>query len=234
VKEFKAHGDKGDVWLPNSHQWTNREAAQIFETAVVADVDRVIVTPGAGDRPLWMHSQGGKLIGQFKSFAFAASNRVLLSGLQQRDMAALNGLFMSVALGGVAYGLREYSAGRQVSRKPEKLIVESIDRSGVTGFLFDVNNIIEKSTRGSIGVSALTGGGTMSRYTSRGLLGSLLGPTADLIDDSARVTGALTSGDINDADVRAMRKLIPYQNLFYIRRMLNELEEETAEVVTNN
>ena len=33
--------------------------------------------------PLWMSHEVGKLVGQFRSFGFAAVQRILLSGLQQ-------------------------------------------------------------------------------------------------------------------------------------------------------
>lgn len=229
--QFKEFGERGDVWLSHSNRWSDREAAEVFNAAVLKDVDVMIVTPGAADRPLWMSSEQGKLIGQFRSFAFAASNRVMLAGLQQRDAATLNGLILSTALGSIVYGLKNYVAGRDISTDADKVLVESLDRSGVYGWLFDANNIIEKATRGRVGVSALTGEGMMSRYASRGVLGALLGPSADLVDDASTAIGAISAGDMSASDVRRIRKLLPYQNLFYTRNLLNQAEQGVANAI---
>jgi len=227
--QFRQFGDEGDVLLARAHEWTDREAARTFTAAVLKDVDTVIVTPGVGDRPLWMGTETGKLLGQFKSFAFAATNRVLLSGLQQRDAAAVNGMLLTVALGAVVYGVKARIAGYEVSTDPGKVITEALDRSGMFGYLFEVNNIVEKATRGRIGVSALSGGPTMSRYASRNVLGSLIGPTGDVIGDFTQVTAALSTGDVRASDVHAVRKLLPYQNLFYTRQLLDQLERGAVE-----
>ena len=66
---------------------------------------------------------------------------------------------------------------------------------------------------------------------SRNLAGALLGPTADTVQDAANVTGGLASGDFSKSEIRSLRKLLPYQNLFYIRRLLNAIEEEAVDVV---
>ncbi len=226
--QFEQFGERGDVWLAKTHLWEDREAARYFEAALVKEVDTIIVTPGAADRPLWMSTETGKLLGQFKSFAFAATNRVMLSGLQQRDLATLNGALLTVSLGAVTYGLKQAVAEREISNDPTVVITEALDRSGMFGYLFDVNNIVEKATRGTVGVSALTGGPTMSRYASRNVLGALLGPSADIVGDTSQFLGAFSAGDLRDSDIHAMRKLLPYQNLFYIRNLLNEAEKGVA------
>ncbi len=220
--------DSGGIVVSGAHKWDDLDAIDAWRSAVVKDVDRAIVTPGIGERPLWMSTPVGQLVGQFKSFAFSSAHKITLSGLQQRDLAALNGLLLMTSMGAITYGLKETVAGRPVSDDPRIWIVEAIDRSGVTGYLFDVNNIIEKLTRGSIGVSALTGGPQMSRYASRNVAGALLGPTFGAVRDLATTTGALSSGDISESDIRAMRKLLFYQNLFYFRRLFDRLEEKAA------
>ena len=76
-----------------------RSVVDAFRSAIIRDVDRIIVTPGIGDRPLWMSSETGKLIGQFKSFGFASVQRTLIPALQDRDMGVVNGLALSGAMG---------------------------------------------------------------------------------------------------------------------------------------
>lgn len=232
--QIKKHGDVGDVTLPQAHLWDDAEAAQVFSAAILKDVELSIVTPGIGDRPLWVSSEMGKIAGQFKSFQFASTNRVMIAGLQIRDAAALNGMLLSVALGSLVYGAKQKLGGREISTDPVIVLTEAIDRSGMTGIIFDVNNITEKFTRGRLGISSLTGGPTMSRYQSRNVMGALFGPTADAIPDLAQVGGAISTGEITDSDIHTARKLVPYQNLFYTRWLFDQAEKGVANEVGTN
>lgn len=233
AQQFNQHGERGSVWLANTRQWTDRQAIDAFRAAVVKDVDRTIVTPGIGDRPLWMSTELGKVIGQFKSFAFASAQRVLLAGLQQRDMAALNGTLLSVALGMGVYGLKSRASGKDTSDDPAVWVREGVDRSGVLGWLYEAGNISEKFTRGLIGPSAATGGEMASRYASRGVFGALFGPTVGRVEDIAKATGAAVSGEFSESDVRALRRLVPYQNLFYLRDLFDKAQEGASDVLVD-
>lgn len=231
--QFNAHGERGTVWVANTRAWTDRHAVEAFRAAVVKDVDRTVVTPGVGDRPLWQSSEVGKMIGQFKSFAFASTQRVLLAGMQQRDAATLNGALLSVTLGMGVYYLKAKASGRETSPDAAVWIREGVDRSGMLGWLYEVNNITEKFTRGAIGVNRLTGGEVSSRYASRGVFGALFGPSVGRVEDVAKATGAAVTGDFAESDVRAMRRLLPYQNLVYLRGLFDRLQEGAADALTD-
>jgi hypothetical protein len=223
--QFKKFGDEGSLALSNGHLWENKTALETFRAAVLKDVDRTIVTPGQGEKPLWTSGEMGKMIFQFKTFAAAAHHKILISDLQYRDAAALNGFLMSVAFGTAAYGAKQLVAGREVSDDPKKLIVESLDRSGAFGYMWDANNIVEKMTRGEVGVNKLIGAPPMSRYASRNVLGAMFGPTVGTIEDVATVTGAISSGEFTEAEKKRAIQMIPGQNLFYMRGLLEVLED---------
>lgn len=228
--QLKKHGEtEGGFHTAGANKWDDREAYEAFRNAVIQDVDRQIIVPGVADKPLWMDAnEFGRHLGQFKSFAFAAHNKLLLANLQYRDKAALNGILIALGMGAITYATKETLAGRKISDNPQKILIEAIDRSGITGAAFDVNNIVEKMTRGEVGLSKLTGEGPMSRYASRNALGALLGPTAGTFQDLSTVTGAIATGDISQGDVRSMRRVLPLQNLFYIRQLLDSIEGEIA------
>ena len=179
-----------------------------------------------------MSSELGKVVGQFRSFAFAAVQRVLIRGLQQRDMATANGAAMMLAMGMGIYYLKTKIAEREVADNPATWVAEGIDRSGMLGWLMDVHNITEKATRGVVGINNLTGGPMMSRYAVRNAVGSLLGPTFGFGEEVFKVTGAAAAGELKRSDLRAIRRLAPWQNLFYLRAILNNLQDEIAEEVT--
>lgn len=223
AENFKAYGENvNGVLVPNARDWDD-DVKEIFRAAIRKEVDRTIVTPGQ-DRPLLMSKSGWKLMFQFRSFAFASTQRVLLSGLQQRDAALLNGLILSTFLGMGTYALKTDAAGGELSDDPRKWIVEGVDRAGVTGIFFDANNIVEKVSRGRIGVNALLGGPAMSRYASRSAMEAVFGPTYGMLGNMTQVTGNALAGDWQEADTHTIRRMTPYQNLFYVRGLFDEAE----------
>jgi hypothetical protein len=225
AEQFKKHGEKrGGVWLAQTAEWDEgtTEAAEAFRVALARDVDRTVVTPGQ-ERPLFMSKPMGQTILQFKSFAVSSMQRTLIAGLQQRDMGVLSGAALTVGLGGMVHIIKQKLAGRDVPLNTDddlkQFLVNAVDRSGTVGYLMDVNGMMEKVTRGGLGLARLTGK-PISRYAQRNVAGALLGPTANALEDFARIAGVATTGDIKQSDVRAIRRTLPYQNIFYLRNTI--------------
>jgi hypothetical protein len=228
--QFTKYGtDQDGVMLARGERWKDSKALESFRAAVVRDVDRIIVTPGQ-DKPLWMSTELGKTVGQFKSFAVSSMQRTMLAGLQQRDAATLNGLLIMLGLGALTYGVKEKIAGREVSDDPRQWAVEAFDKAGISGWLMEANNIAEKASRGRVGLSAVTGK-QVSRYASRNVTGAFLGPSADAISDIFQVSGSIFAGDTTKADLRKARQLLPMQNLFYVRELFNQVEGATGDAL---
>ena len=229
LKQINTHGyEKDGITFPNTVDWDDSamEAVNKFRAAMAKEVDRAIVTPGVGDRPLWFSTELGKTIGQFKSFQFASMQRTTIPLMQERDLNTLQAITTMIGLGMFVYYVKESSAGRKVSDDWEDWLVEGMDRSGVFAWLFDANNIVEKATRGGVGVSALMGKRPMSRYASRNIMAAALGPTFGLVQTGASLAGAVGGEEPwTEQDTRALRRLLPYQNLFYLRHLLNEAEK---------
>jgi len=223
----------GDLWVANTKNWDDAEAVFNFRNALNTDIERTIVSLGAGDIPLFMNTEVGKTIGQFKSFAFASTQQVLIARLQQKDMAALSGFISAISLGMLTYYLKTIGAGRELSQDPNKWIIEGLDRSGYLGILMEVNNISEKVTGGKVGVNALIDGEVMSRYASRNITSTLIGPTAGQVSDATSISAAIFKGEITEADVKDFRQFLPYQNLFYLRSIFDEMEDSLKETIAN-
>lgn len=233
VAQVAAHSEKYDgLIVPNARQWTDADAQRVFRAAVRREVDGVIVTPDL-DRPTFLSTPILGTAGQFKSFAFASTQRVLISGLQRHDMATLQGTMMMTGLGMMAYAFKTMDAGRELSDDPKVWIQEGVDRSGIVSILMEVNNTAEKITRGRVGLSAMTGEqGT--RYYSRGVADVLLGPSAGMLTDAAKVAGDAAGMEWSENDTRAARRLLPYQNLILFRRLLDKAEEGVNEAIGAN
>lgn len=223
--QFRSPGG-GDVVsglrLPNTEAWTDRGAKEAFRAAIVKDVDMAIVTPGL-ERPLMLSKTWAKVILQFKSFAIASTQRILLSGLAQRDAAFLNGLLVAVAAGSLAAQSKAWLRGDDPGEwSAVKHVTEAVDYSGVLAVLMEAHNTIDKTT--GVGLSRLTGK-QMSRYQSRGAFSSLFGPTVGLGEDTVQVARGVTSGEFGRSDLHKARQLLPLQNLFYLRHAIDQVEE---------
>lgn len=228
AKQFDAHGQRnGDTWWANTSEWTDVEAIRAFRSFMIRDVDRTILVPGQ-EKSLWMSTELGKVVGQFKSFSMASTQRVIVSGLEQRDMAALNGAILMMALGALSAKLKMDAGGYDTSDwTPTKWAIEGFDRSGLAGWFMDANNLLEKTAlRPYFSAAALTGE-TATRYQSRNVFGAVFGPTADLVGD---VLPLGMTGEWSAADTHVARKLVPLQNIFYMRQGFDAIERGINDV----
>ncbi|MBZ9693565.1 MULTISPECIES: hypothetical protein [unclassified Mesorhizobium] len=227
VKQYAEYGDEQNgILFAKAGDWADQEARDAFRTAVVREVDRIIVTPGQ-DKPLWMSTELGKTVGQFKSFAVSSMQKTMLAGLQQRDAATLNGVLLSLGLGAMTYWARKTIANEPTSEDPNVWAVEALDWSGLTGWAMDANGVLEKATRGKYGLSMFTGK-QISRYASRNTAGALLGPTLDMAGDAFQISGAIATDDFKQSDLHTVRKLLPAQNLFFVRTLFDRVEKATG------
>lgn len=223
--QIKEHGIRdGSLVQPNTSRWTDKEAVEVFRAGLAREIRATIVTPGQ-DKPLFMSNELGKLVGQFRSFAFASMQRVTLASLQNRDMQTLIGLTSMAGLGMMVHMIKEKQAGREINYEPEALIAEGIDRAGLTGWFFDANNTVEKMTGGGVGVSRLLGKQPQGRYQSRNAMDAVLGPSLGTATTIIGTTGAISRGEFNQQDTRAMRRLLPFQNHFLLRNIFDEAEK---------
>jgi hypothetical protein len=229
-QQYSAHGEQhGTVRIANTGLWDDAEAVTYFRAGLGKEVDKIIVTPGA-DKPLLLSKTWGKLALQFQSFFFASTQRVMLSGLQDRNLGTLAGITYGAGLGVVSVLLTHLTKFNDPNRKPldmrpDALILEGLDRSGAVSWLFNVNNSIESLTRGHYGLSAAMGKEPMTRYQDRNITDAIGGASLGRVEDFEKIAKALSSGDYKRADVRAARRLLPFQNLFYTRWLFDEGEK---------
>ncbi|EPL1175761.1 hypothetical protein K7419_002900 [Morganella morganii] len=225
--QYSRHGEDLDGMLTgHSHLWDDRVVREVFQSAILKDVRTTVITPGIGDTPLMMSSELGKIVMQFKTFFFATHNRALVSGIQSGDASFYYGALLQVGLGSLVYVLKSMMAGREINTDPANLVKEGLDWSGMMGWLGEPNNVLENLSGGTYGMSAMFGGPPASRYQSRNGIGALLGPTFDLGGDIKNITAGVLNGEFDDREVRSVRKLLPFQNLFYLAPLLNQVEEQ--------
>ena len=226
-EQFAKHGEDMDGLLTgHSHLWDDRAVREAFQSAVLKDVDSTVVTPGVGDTPLMMSNEVGKMILQFKTFIFAQHNRVIASGIQQGDASFYLGAMGAIALGAMVYVMKQKLSGRDIDYSPNNLVKEGIDRAGMIGWLSEPLNAVENISGGRFGLGAMFGAPPVSRFQSRNAIGALLGPTFDMAGDGAVIANGVLNGEFDSKQVHAVRKVMPYQNLWAIAPLLNEVEEQ--------
>lgn len=211
-------------WWPNTAEW-DPAIRQVYSQAITREVNNSIITPGI-DKPLWMdQTMMGRIIGQFRSFSLASTSRTMISGMQQRDAAVMNGVLASLAFGALGYYAYAMAAGGETKTKmlnasPAQWADEAIQRSGLLGVFGELQRIAEN-------IPATQPYATFSgvRTTRRGgdnLVEALAGPSLGALSTAADVISSIHEPD--QRMVHQMRTLMPFQNVFYLRQMFDLLE----------
>ena len=148
--------------VANSDAWDDtpkaKEAAEIYHQGLSKQVNVDIVTPSKGDVPLWANTEMGGAISQFKKFGAAATQRMLMRGLQEKDTNFMQGILLLMAGGMMVDAFRQKQFGRDYSKKPfGQKLVDGFDRSGLGGIFSDINNAIERLGNNQIGLRPLLG-----------------------------------------------------------------------------
>ena len=202
--QLRKHGATEDgIRLANSDAWDDDALVRRFRAAINKDVDRTIVTKGLGDVPLFANSETGKMLLQFRSFALAAHQRILISGLQQSDAAFASGMVFAITAGMATFAFKTLERGEKLPDNPNKWIVEGIDRSGIIPVMMEANNMAEKV--GVPGLGRLAGAPPASRFASRNIIGSFVGPTAGTLQDVGTTVRAISTGEMSQSDVRYLQ-----------------------------
>ena len=232
-KQVVKHGkNKDGVWITNAKNWDRPDLERMWGAAVRKESDRVILIPGQ-EKPLFMSREMGKTVGQFRSFILSATQRVFIAGLQNQDHNAVGGFASLVGMGMFTYYLKQKIAGRDVTEDPAVWVMEGIDRSGAVGIIGEVTNTMEKISGNSMGLRPLLGiDAPASKQVARSVAESALGPTfGSLLSTSISAANAITSeGEMTEADIRTLRRLIPLQNLFYLRHGLDEVQKASSDL----
>jgi hypothetical protein len=153
----------------------------------------------------------------------------LLANLQRRDASTLAGLTMAISAGMVSAGVYAMLSGKEFPERPQDWVKEGISKSGVMGWFEEANTIVAKGTRGEVDAFRLIGADKpLSRFSNNTFLGQLMGPSAGKLEKAVGVIGDVVTGETDARTIARTRQLVPLQNLWAIRRLLNEVEDAAA------
>lgn len=228
--EWRAAGAQkhGELYLANTDAWVDGDLREVFRAALRTAVDAAVVRPGAADRPNFMSAPLGQMIFMYKGFSIAATQRILMAGLQQRDALVLSGILSSIAL---AWLLGD-APGGPFARHPifsSERLFTAVERSGALGLLFDINTAVELVSRNSIGLRPLLGMDppAYAREVNWAQQATAIGGPA--LAPWLTVVWALTDPDAKaDQVAGAIRRTIWFQNLLYIDWLFRAVTQEAA------
>ena len=216
------------VLVPNTAEWEDIEAARAFGAAILRTVDDTIVTPGT-ERPLVMDgSIWGRMIFQFRSFAFASLTKTLMYGAQELKYGNLNipvGAALSVGLGAMSWwSWANLAGGRHKDRMEnadfDKWLDEAVNRSGLLGPVQEFINTGSKIPWMAPYVTKSGSASTRSYSPYSNPYIDAFGPTSGLLRDLWGATG--TSEEPRESTINAAVRMTPFQNLFYLRPLVNQ------------
>lgn len=234
----------------NLSEWDDEVARRAWGAALAKDADRTIVQKGVTDTPLWMKSNWGRLIMQFKSFGLASHQRVLIAGLQERPHRLAEQLVFSTAIGMmIAWAkLKERELFTGNSEESDRLlgnpglwIADGLDRTGILSLPFEVSNTANK-----VGVpfgivpaaQAIAQdpdrGGQASRYASRNKLGAVMGPSAGIFEDLTTIAGQLAAGDLKPSGATAIVNQLPGGSLPVVKSVLHGIVKPAVREAADN
>lgn len=211
--------------VARADNWTDKKARDTYLSALQKDINITIVTPGKGDVPLWMNTEIGGVLAQFKKFGMSATQKVLMRGMQERDANFMIGVVALVSMGAMVDAMRNRQFGRDYSkRKFGDKLISAIERSAVLGIFSDVNRMVETLSNNRLGLAPALGAGKPYQPTLKQKVG-LAGPTASYIANLTDIMLDWGKGKHDYTTARAIRKTLPFQNIWYLDSIFDKLEK---------
>jgi len=234
ARQVERFGEKyGPLTLTRTDRWDNLALRSKFESAMVKEIDQTILTPSVGDKPLWAHWGVLAHAYQFKSFGMAGMRGVIVQGLQDMDLRTLEGILASTAAGAGVYYLKALEAGRDPSDNPGEILLNAIDKGGLTAYLMDLDSMIHRVSQGTFGVQSWLTGEGAQRFAAKSTSDIVFGPTVGTLENMSRlgfrtIPHALT-GNLVQGDETPILRLWPYSKAPYVRFLMERLREGARE-----
>jgi hypothetical protein len=234
ARQFEEHGQTVErVRVANTERWTDEVARRTYRAAINKDVDSIITTKGVADVPSFANTPTGRATLQFKSFALASHQRVLLRGLQEDQARFVGGLIAMTTIGIMTTWLKAVSGNRteklqDIGSNPGWWISEGLDKAGVFAVPMELANMFEKATNFNpikSPIKAFDDKGSISQKNqNRTLAGSVLGPSFQTINDAGTVAGLPTKivngEEVTTGDKAAVERLFPFNSYLGLRQMI--------------
>jgi len=230
ANEWRASGSQKwkNMFLANSEQWTSDTARRTFRAGINTEVHRAVPTPGDVDKPTFMlKSEWGKIFGQYRGFALGATNRIMGAGLQSKRADRYMGLATMVTMAAIIDSL--VRRPDYIQMPVEEQIFRAVELSGVTGFILDANDSLERASNGTFGIRPALGLDIRERNPS---WASQLGAIGAVPNQWLSLVWAMTSPEAEANDkARTLRYMMPYNNVMWWNDAVNRMQRSTVDFI---
>lgn len=214
---IKKHGEQvNGEWLPNTDAWADSAMRLKFRNALNQNVERIIITPGAGDRALWTSTEFGSLMTQFKSYGQGAMVRMATAGLQEKDGAFWQGAFLIVGMAAIINEIKRAQYGIDKEEDFDQKLINAVDRSGILGWAMDVNNAVEKISDQKMGMRPFLTDQPSYVMPEGAKAGAVFGPAASNVMNVGSILGDVVTFNADAQTMSDLRFSMPTGNLFYL------------------
>lgn len=204
----------GSIISHHKH-WKDAEAKQNFAQAIRQLSNNAPLQPGKGDLPpIFTQNKLAQALVQFKSFVAAVSNRIVVPAIERADQNVLMGAVVMMALANISgYTRTELVNGQKYDTGLTNLLVQGGQRSGLVPLLAD--GVF--TAAGAMGIGP---GGKGARFGDRSVTGFIGGPSLHLPQDLLSMIARTSQKGLDATAIRQMTSFLPYQNVFYLRMLL--------------
>jgi hypothetical protein len=204
--------------MPNTKAWDDEVARTAYRSAMNQMVNRTVPTPGIGDRPNWISTEWGGLIGQYKSFAMGSLVRGAYSGLQEGGNQFWYGAAAAVGFALLLNEVRSrlFYDHSTFDRPATAVIADAVDRSSILGWFSDANRAIETLSGNRLGFKPLMGAAQPHPVDAPNAVGTVLGPAAGQATRAASVLNDFIQGHPTAKTYNNWRTVMPGNTLPYL------------------
>ena len=244
----KNQGEKlhrsGDTYYGNVDKWMDEDPdlARDYISAIRQEQINTIITPTDADKT-YMHygklkfshwDKGMKdrqhnvyrMPLQYMSWAFAANNKILISSLQGRHKGVMSGVVAMFAMGMLSDYIR--NPGWWSYKSDTERYIKAIEYSGLTSYLLDINNIMEVMTNNNFGIRPMMGEKNPFTGTPEDIISEPFGPVGGI---GAELYALFNSDMSLDRRASVIRRLIPYNNLFYLKWLFTGAQKNVVDIL---
>lgn len=217
----KLGGYQSNFW-----EWQDLQAANKISDTVFRGVKDTVLSRGMLDAPFIMDNPWGAILMGFKGWTYASLNRYVIPSMQQADAQKLMGIMFMLGAGALVSPSRRIASGKDPYPEdvtPQQIAWAAFQDSGYFSIFGDMIADMNLFTGGVLNKDFL-GNLRNDRYRDRTLAG-LLGPAGGVVQDLYSVAGMAASGELNQADINKLMRLVPFTQMSEFRALSNKAVE---------
>ena len=214
-----------DMLFPNTGNWTDLDAVDVYRAAITQQVDDTILTPGL---ELWRAFDSEnpfvRMMMQFRRFAMSSISKTWRAWGQNakyQPVGVMTGALTHLGIGlGLVY-LKAFIAGKAIDQITwDEARDKAIDYSGLLTMLGEPRQFLGQQAMLSDAVTF--SGQSQLRGTNRSIVDQIFGISMGTARGGEKLFYGV--GDPNKSHVSTVRQMLPLQNHILFQRALTEME----------